>query len=634
MEFMLSNWEYILCGGSFLLGGIFVFMHSLSEFNSPEYPYHKAVDSRFDMGVDFQRLATPSCPKLISARARYLQFALIFSMFALFIYLLFTFFVVRSFEYFSGGSLKSLTIYTLSAFISMIALLGLLELEKFSFKVKNIPVGEMFKIPKVLLYEWLRNQLHQYAHIPMLARGIYDELQYNEIDLESAHAKHYIKNLLEKRHGKKDREKFSICARDFTSELEEDQLVKDWIKLSYCINVLDEWSTKSDYETVIRNRELNWLELKRSYENQVDHLILYRKNQLDENLKGKLRNHVTKLLADTYRLMTSVVILASRSTEDPLVHVNKFGYQLGTGGPIFAREGEVIKAFLAISLIIVSIMVGNYFASPHTDFLAIMTQSLSYIFSAFFMFVVPVALVIATKKQLALKGAWPVFTSKNKPKTFFQRPVWLYILLSILAWVLSTTSMVFIHNSSLSLMMVFCFISAIIAFATACKVDTPPVVYKTRLKFFMGISFVPLLQGLAVSATVILGLRYSGVTENAILFVLMAFFCALALGYALFFGKHIYERRATAKIRERAHIDVEVYKKSLHLQATLVDQSPDGARLSVKNTSSVFEQGSYVEIKTSDGQNKTGKVVAAESPDMHIFYEPESRGPLFVSSIS
>jgi len=178
-------------------------------------------------------------------------------------------------------------------------------------------------------------------------------------------------------------------------------------------------------------------------------------------------------------------------------------------------------------------------------------------------------------------------------------------------------------------MSVFCLISAVTAFFTAYRTDTPPRVYRSRLTYYFSRAKGAVLQGILTATITWLGLILYAAnmeTSKLVLFTLMAFVVAAVVNLTLFQGKHHFQKRGSP--REYETKDVSAVIAGITVPAKLVNRSTTGASLKVGRTHTV-PSGSEIELIMMDRdqpQHLPARVVRTGNGEMQIRFTHQQAG--------
>jgi hypothetical protein len=621
--------ENLILTGTYLFGFIIVFMFSIKEFNSPEYPY-KSDDSNSPLNREaaYTKLARPTLPKYMADRSRYTVFMLLFSLFAVALYFLFTklLLLIPGWD-FLGDDPNNLE--ALAALIAALLLIGVVKADE----IQPQKLQFFMKWPKKILFGLIKDWLHGFAFIPHLNFSIFNQLCYLEFDIGSTDVLNNFQRITEKQYRDDiDVEKF-IQLQDFKFSSNPANLIPRWARLSYLVFILDQWSEDTRFMNQVKERSLGWLSLRDAYVILIEKIARFRDKDVEMSQEEELElsEQVNHLLANCYRLISCAVIMTSKPSQDPLKFIADIGFKVNYGSQPAVHQGEFFRIVFAM---VPTIIAATYLISLfeyQNDTIQLINRVLVYIESAFIIFLLPMIIAIGLKRHLSLDNAWRVVSENNPYKSFFDRPLWLYSGISVVSWLLSTLLMVVLLtqnklNSSpieWKYMAVFCFISAITAFITCYRVDTPPRVYKSRLKLLARTIGLPAIHGFLTAITVWVGLnmvpRLPENSEAFWKFPLLGFCISMAIGMALFYGKHCLEKRRFGE-REYCRQPVTIIQNKQQYSGTMLNRSQNGMMAMIHQTWSRIKANSKVEVVFDDGPKRIGTIVDLDEHRMNVAY--------------
>ncbi|MCK5099347.1 MAG: hypothetical protein KAR45_14655, partial [Desulfobacteraceae bacterium] len=336
-------------------------------------------------------------------------------------------------------------------------------------------------------------------------------------------------------------------------------MIARWSRLSYFIFVVDKWSDDPKFKNQVKERSLGWGSLKEAYISLIETMVNFRDKNIDmsQDEEDELSKQIDHLLANCYRLISCVVIMTSKATEDPLLYINEIGLKVHPDGQIYTRRGEVFRIVFALvpTIIILAILYALFV--PGTGPREIIHDIIVYVVSAGIIMIFPIILVVALKRHLAIGKIWRVVTPENPYKSFFDMPLGIYVMISALAWGISLILMMLFMNDKGVMesnemvwksVAIFCFISAITAFITCYRSDIPPKIFKRKVNLLFTIFGFSVLHGTFTALTVWVGLIMSGSEPGSSAlwqYPLLGFSISLAIGFTLFYGKHKVEHRST-----------------------------------------------------------------------------------------
>jgi len=610
---MNISWVY----AAYFFGGMLVTLYSLSAFNGPEYSFE---EKKQDTG-SYGRLANPGLPRYMTENSRYRTYSLLFVLFALTEYFLLTKLLpiipgVETLFTLAGADPK--TAEAATALGAALLLIGAVN---------------FIKWPKVLLFDFVKGWLHDFANIPEMGRSVFESLCYEPIDYTSDEAKSHIANLLATNRREDGNPRQDLQESDFKGGSSM-SIIWKWARLSYGIDVIEKWRVENPlFATHLKESSLGWSRLCQMYSDTVDEVILFRDGQLDKDQKIALNDKIELSLANCHRLMACLVIMVIKPGEDPLRYIHNEGYRVIPGNRFTVKEGEIARIILAIVSSIVMIALLSLIILIQGPPSQVISRILRYAVSGLIILAVPVFIVLTAKRQMTLKGSWRTVTRETLYASFFDMPLFLYTRLSLFSFIISTALMMLtIKPNQLSnleswkVMSVFCFISAITAFFTAYRTDIPPKIYENRSTYYFNRFKGALLQGILTAATVWVGLiLYAPDITRLLVFVFtaMGFAVAVAVHFTLFYGKHHFEKRQSPRIYE-AQSAVAVIS-GVRVPANLVNRSKGGASLKV-NKNHTVPKGSEIELILENHEHLFGLVARTGSGEMHIRLLQQSYG--------
>lgn len=158
------------------------------------------------------------------------------------------------------------------------------------------------------------------------------------------------------------------------------------------------------------------------------------------------------MLANCHRLIACLVIMVAKPSEDPLTYIRRAGYKVMPGNRFALQGGEVYRLIFAVIPAVV------LFSLIHTlvplssggeiDWGKGIQSILRYILGALIILVFPVLLVLGFKRHMSMERSWRTVTVETSYDSFFDMPLSLYTLLSLIAWAGSTVLMVLTNSAS------------------------------------------------------------------------------------------------------------------------------------------------------------------------------------------
>ncbi len=614
--------------GAYLFGFAIVFIYSAKEFNKPEYEYgSEDKNSDLDQDAGYTGLAKPTLPKYMADKTRYTVFMLLFSMFSVAIYFLFTKLLMMIPELGWLGENN----HNREALIAVIAALVLVGV----VKADEIQIGKMqffLAWPKTLMFDLIKDWLHGFAFIPRLNFNIFNMLCYVDLDMDSVVVQENLQQIAAKQYRDDIDVSKYIEISDFKFAGNPNNLNARWSRLSYLIFCIGKWSDNPQFANQVKERSLGWLKLKSAYVGLIDKITDFRDKdvQMSQDEEKDLSDQVNKLLANCNRLVSCVAVMTAKPSEDPLKYISEIGFKVKHNAQSFARQGEFFRILFA--------MVPTIFAITYLFTLVddrsipqMFNSILIYVESAMIIMFLPIVMVIGLKRHLSIDNTWRVVPKDEPYQSIFDRPLILYSAISIATWVLSLLLMMLLISKNgleatrveWKYMAVFSFVSAISAFITCIRVDTPPRAYPNQAKLISRILGVPLVQGLLTALTVWIGLHLvPEIPADSLAFLkfpLMGFAIAMAIGVSLFYGKHSLEKREIDD-REDCYQPVTIIQDEQQYYATMLNRSANGMMVMFSQARSIFQSGKKIEVVFEDGLRKIGSIVNLGADQMSIAY--------------
>ncbi len=602
---------------AYVIGAILVAIYAAKEFNGPEYYfYDKNADELPGLSGQnkYAKQAAPSLPKYMTEATHYRGFTFAFMLSSVLVYILLANLLpvipgVNAFIHDAEGNAEARQ--ATLAMLSALLLLGIVH---------------FIEWPKVLVFGLIKNWFHDFACIPTMGREIFTTLAYDGLDLDAKHYQRRIEALMQKNYLGIDSEpRQDLTESDFCIG-NTNLLTWKWARLSYCIHIIEEWEQDPIFSIPLRENSLKWKDLRALYVETITDVMQHKSNQLGDEETNKLKDKIELLLANSYRLMACAIIMIMKPHEDPLLYVQNLGYKVTPGSQYFAKRGEAVRSILVMlpAIILFSLLYTILGGHDSSEFIS---KTLVYIQSAFFIFGLPIIAVLALKRHLSLKRSWRVVTKNTAYDSFFDMPYILYSAIALGTWAASTLMMMLIINkdgivnSSIAdwhMMGIYCFISAITAFITAYRVDTPPLIYPDRLSLVLGRSKLAFIQGGLTATTVWVGMvLFPTDTEGALWkFPLMAFVIAAVICYTMFYGKHSYERR-NKDDRVEMYQPIQAVIDNATIDATLVNQSETGACVRTLSRRAPAK-GSEIELILESGKTMAGTIVNVKPNQLNI----------------
>jgi hypothetical protein len=620
--------DNLLVNGSYIFGLFVVIIFSIKEFNAPEYNYHDKEDD--DSLIDkspYAKLAKPTLPKYMADTSRYNVFMVIFIAIAALVYVGFAklLLIMPGAEYITDDN------EALAALLSALILVGIVKSDDFGSK----RIQFFMKWPKTVVFVLWKNLIHNSAYIPGLSCDVFNALCYEEIDLNSEVVKKNIDGIVSKKYREDFNTNQYIEANDFNNTGNPTGMIARWSRLSYFIFVVDKWSTDAKFMNQVKERSLGWGALiKEGYIPLIGKIAEYRDKNVNmtQGEEEELSKQLDHLLANCYRLIACIVVMTARASENPLYYIKRIGLNVHPGGRMYSRRGEFFRMIFALVPTIAVIVVIYAVVGPTIGPEQVILNIINYSAYAGIIMIFPIILVFALKCHMSLNKTWRIVTPETSYKSFFDMPLGIYTMVSILAWIISLLSMmVFMSGKDLmtSNMLqwksasIFCFISATTAFITCYRTDIPPKVYKSNIKRWSFIGWCSVVHGSFTALIVWVGLILSGTkydSESLIEFPLLGFVIAVIIGFTLFYGKHKTEQR-NLNDRKYCTESVMVRQGDYKVPAIMLNKSPTGVMLMLSHARSLIKDNNTIEIIFNNGMRKVGSIVRRDAKHLNVAYQ-------------
>lgn len=588
-------------------------MYSYFSFNTTTYKY---CENAGLVNSKFRVRAMPGLPDNMTVRSRYRIFAALFSVFAISEWLLITLFLpvfpgINTLVNIKGAD-KTMT-YSVMALLSALVLMGLVH---------------YLQWPRQLLFEYAKKWFHKFACIPERGCIVYNDICTSSIDYKSEAAKANIRQLLKSSPLTACAKRQDLFAKDFINGKVQHLLWK-WAVLSYAFHVIDAWSMDSKFSSQIKRPSLMWGAIYDNYIETIEMIIKYRRGLLEQDEIKRLNVTVESLLANCYRLISSVVLRVARSNEDPLEYLRKAGYK------VVAKEKFLPEKNLIFRIILVLIPTFALFGITCTMIPGAHVETVPKIIRDFFcsliIMVLPIYMTLSVKSHLVMKESWPNVIQKGPYHSFFDMPLGLYATVSFLAWATSMAlSMLYLHHDELrniaiwKYMAVFNMVSACMAFLTAYWADTVPKIYKSQVSLFLGRLKGPFYMGSVTAGLVWVGLKMLPASSLALpgaedysKYPFMAFALAAIIRFNLFHSKHKLDNRSSP--RDASSEVVKVFVGENTGDMILVDKSRDGMQAVSKKEFDLY-RGDHIDV-VLDKVRRHGSVVEAKGRHVHIQFQ-------------
>ncbi len=607
------------------IGFVLVFVFSLKDFNAPEYPYGSDDEDPID-SASYARLAKPALPRYMVDPSSYILFMFLFGVIAGLIYLWFTEILLSlPLDFVSVEKGKT----AVSALVSALLIVGIVRAD--DIKVEKLQF--LLKWPKTLLFEMVKHWLHSFVFIPDQSKDIFHTLCFTEIKSDSNLVKTHLEKLFEQNYRADIEIGRHLERSDYTNPGNFGTMTARWARLSYFIFIAEQWSQDPRFKSHVSERSLGWLPLKKAYIALIEKMAEFRNTDapMSQDEETELSQQVDHLLANCYRLISCVVVMASTASEHPMQLIHDIGLKVNPGALDFYRRGQVFRVVLIMVPTIALMAVCFAMLDPKTAVGGTIKNIFIYIESALYILVLPIILVIMTKQHMAKNGTWRVVSQDNPYKSFFDRPLGLYLILSGICFAIALLLMMLRINeqglmaprSSWYAMALFCGITVGTAFFICIRCDSSARVFKNWIRYW-GYTLKYTLTHAALTALLVwTGLKVSQpqvADYHLWQYPLMGFVLSVTIGFTLFCGKHKVEKRHETN-RTACDEEVTVIHEGLEIPAILINKSPNGGMLRLNQTRFTLDKDARVEIVFKDGIKKIGAIVAMNMKNLNVAYQ-------------
>ncbi len=610
--------------GTVAIGFVVVFVFSLKEFNAPTYRYGGDEEALID-SVPYARLAKPCLPRYMADPSSYTLFMFAFALIAGLIYLWFTQ-ILLSLPLEIIPSEKGQT--AVASLVSALLIVGIVRADDIS--VKNIQF--LFKWPKVLLFEMIKNWLHSLVFIPEQSKDIFHTLCFADINSDTNLVKNQLDKLFEHDFRADIQVGLHLERSDYISPGNSRTMIARWARLSYFIFTVDRLSRDKRFKNHISERSLGWLPLKDAYITLIEEMARFRNPEalMSPDAETELSQQVDHLLANCYRLISCVVVMASNAREHPMQLIHDIGLKVDPGAWGVYRRGQVFRVVSFMFPVITVMTVWYALLDPDTSVGGTIKNIFNYIESAVYILVLPICLVTIAKRHMAKNQTWRQVSLENPYKSFFDRPLGLYLILSAVCFVLALSLMMLRIGGGLTAdtsawypMALYCGISAVTAFFICIRCDSPARVFKNRARYWGYILKYTLSHASLTALLVWAGLMLpesQAAAHQLWQFPLMGAVVSLTIGFTLFYGKHKVEKRCEAR-RVACDEEVTVIHDGFETLAVLINQSPNGGMLRLNQSRSIPALDARIEIVFKDGIRKIGAIVGRNMKNLNVAYQ-------------
>ena len=437
-----------------------------------------------------------------------------------------------------------------------------------------------------------RKILHEQARIPLKGRELFNKLLYLNINYENEVSQACIKNLLSDNPIEPGNKRLDLEREDFKNKNRKDVIWK-WAKLSYLLCCLKEYMESGVVGKHEADYNLGWRGLWSEYVELMDDIIEYRNpdSEMSKEEVSQIREDVRKLLYKTCRIIACLLILSAKPETGPEIWLEEYGYEIQVERRkwISLKNVFIVALVVMLSITISTFIFGAIYEGRHGDVITTTPlQLLRHNIHAAVIFIFPVLLVIYVKRRLSVIGIWSAVHEGSQDKSFTERQWLIYFGIALIGWVLVNILMTLIvymqtDNTALLQRIVmtsrtdvpegslggiitgamkvksgsadqfgllfrafwpFSFIAFITILFAAYRVDIPPLLFKSPLRFYVRHIAFALFQGGATALTVYLAFKISSIDViNPVkqeFYYLLAFVAGAAMNVGFQFGKHTY----------------------------------------------------------------------------------------------
>lgn len=516
-----------------------ILLYSLHFFNQPLYHYSEHAER-------FRGIVRPSAPRLMTEPAVYHIYQSIFVALLVGLYLVLTIIIdaAAAAEATKKAGDNILIDFVkghkeASIIISALAIIGVTKYPRW--------VGE--------LVEMLRDMLHDRAHIPIKGRDLFDGLLYSAIDLTEQRVRERIDRVMKKNYLGKDPR--TDLDPTFFDEINRKSLKGRWARLSYLVYCVEEYAHDKRIKEELGKYTLGWRGVLSEYIDHMDEMINYEDNLSSEDINS-LKKEIEHLLYRMYRLVAALLMLEAKRTVDP------HKWLLNRGFDVDCKERPLIPAWNIVRACIVIVIAITASTSAATVLFASLGNTkaiaredmfIMYNACAAVIVLIPVIIAVLIKRTLAAVDLWPWIESEADALEISERPWFIYLLISVLCWVLST----FVLKLALDMLILinighsppkitnlwpFTFIAFITTLIVTYRLDIPPFVFGSTLKLYVRRAWLAFLQGAATGLSVFVAYMIVDhtllATDPAKLYLHcgLGFVVGSTLSISLFLGKH------------------------------------------------------------------------------------------------
>ena len=605
---------------SYIFSGLLVALYAIYVFNIPPYTYKQDREDEENDGNEldeYSNCAQPSLPKYMTEKSRYNFFLAIFVFISISLYTILGALLPEEIASITGFDNPRAANF----FIASLIIIGITGLGTTRYDwVKYLLIGP------------IRDWIHIYAKIPTKGRNLFYVLSNSDISYQDPVGKQYIEDILNKDCSGDGQPRQDLTLDDFNVG-NRDTIAWKWARLAFCMNFIEEGSKQGAFKSQLDEASLGWHRIQKEYRKTISSIIKKKNNDLDDDEEVALNDHLKRLLASAYRLISCLMLMVSRPDEDPVRRLKVVGFDVTPEHRYFISSKEVVRVVASVFLaIIVLSTMANIFTRITFN------NQLVYVASAFAILIMPIIIVISMKKHLCPSGIWPI----AMPGKDYDRPVMVYLATSFIAWFVTTGLMILlgmilikldypkIDEETLSLdMLIFSSLSALTALFAAYRIDIPPRVFSFKLNHILWRIGGGMVQGIATALLLwicLMIVEYGGEIyppaglstdkwSELVLYEVLAFATGFTIFISLFFRKHFHERRHEK--RKVITAEVQAIINGFTQMATLMNITNGGAAIRMARNL-VLPKGTLVELLLDSHTTRPGVVISQSDDVMHL----------------
>lgn len=429
---------------SYLIGIFFVIYFATRYFNQP------LKELEQDFPGEVKQVPEPALPCYMTECARYRLFLSFFVFCTLLFYLFISLAMPQLVEIWYPDINKPTVVFCV-----VLGTLAFINLSK--------------KIP------WLkdtmddfREDLQKRAKIPERAFQVFQCLQRSELNTDSDEFKKRWREILDEQEGgRKDLEENYFNFNKRTLE-------RRWARLTYLIYTLEIWSKTEQFRRNINKPELHWLEIRENYREdfrprfeelrdkskKLEQVRKQNRNtdeiqeihQFISQESEKLSEIVDDTLTKVYWLVTLLLFMSNRSIEDPRVHLKNIGWIVDTDNYFEVSKNSVVILGITIFIsILVGAVLGSLLAMAVSKFGIMIdvdvksSDIMRWLFFGIPMYILPTLVTLTAKRHLSVHEIWPVMHPNQAPPSFSKRPLFIYILVAGISYLVTVVFLVLIY---------------------------------------------------------------------------------------------------------------------------------------------------------------------------------------------